>query len=100
MLLEEAAGSTTPVKSTESHFKVFPEFVGASYAKRYELLLLRLLRERLYDGACLILATRRGGVKGELKEPSSELSFRNFATSLVAHATAFAKTHKRPMTAD
>jgi Restriction endonuclease XhoI len=30
MLLEEADGSTTPVKTSEAHFSVFPEFRGAA----------------------------------------------------------------------
>ena len=40
-----------PVGVNEPHFKVFPEFRGASYAKRYELLLRRLVLEKLFDGA-------------------------------------------------
>jgi hypothetical protein len=92
MLLEEAPGSMRPVKVTESHFKVFPEFQGASYAKRYEVLLLKLLRERLYDGACFLLSTRGSGIKGEFSEPSEELTFEKFASSLMGHAIAYAKT--------
>jgi len=92
MVLEEAPGSVRPVKVCESHFKVFPEFQGASYAKRYEVLLLKLLRERLYDGACFLLSTRDRGVKGEFSEPSEELTFKKFASSLMGHAIAFAKT--------
>lgn len=42
MLLEEALGSTHPVKAQEPHFRVFPEFRDASYAKRYEILLTKL----------------------------------------------------------
>ena len=38
MLLEEAPKSLSAVKVKEPHFNVFPEFSGASYAKRYELL--------------------------------------------------------------
>ena len=34
MLLEETLASTRPVKAQEPHFKVFPEFKSASYAKR------------------------------------------------------------------
>ena len=41
MLLEEAAGSTRPVKAQEPHFKVFDEFRSASYARRYEILLTK-----------------------------------------------------------
>jgi hypothetical protein len=92
MLLEDASGSARPVGVTESHFRVFDEFRGASYAQRYELLLLKLIRERLYDAGCLILSSREVGVKGKFKEPSPELSFQNFAGSLMAHAIAFVKT--------
>lgn len=92
MVLEESPGSMRPVKVSESHFKVFPEFQGASYAKRYEVLLLKLLRERLYDGACFLLSTHKGGLKGQFSEPSEELTFQKFASSLMAHAIAYAKT--------
>src|SRR5579875_2654973 len=49
MLLEHALGSVSPVRAQEPHFKVFPEFRSASYARRYEILLTKLVRERLYD---------------------------------------------------
>ena len=56
MLLEEAPGSLSPVRAREPHFKVFPEFKEASYAKRYEILLTKLVRERLYDSACFLMS--------------------------------------------
>ena len=37
----------------------FPEFRGASYRDRYAILVEKLLRERLYDGACLLLSRAR-----------------------------------------
>ncbi len=92
MLLEEAPESLRPVRVAESHFKVFEEFRNASYAQRYELLLTKFLRERLYDGACLLLTPRKGGARGQFTEPSDELSFRFFAGSLLAHVMAFVKT--------
>src|SRR5664279_5105243 len=49
MLLEDCEKSNTPVAVSEPHFRVFPEFRGASYTKRYELLLRKLVREKLYD---------------------------------------------------
>jgi len=94
MLLEETNRSTSPVKVLEPHFEVFEEFKEASYGKRYEVFCERLLRERMYDGACLILTDRDGGLKGQYKEPNDELAFIRFATSLSAHATAFAKSRK------
>ena len=94
MLLEEAKGSTRPVAVREPHFSVFEEFRGASYGRRYELLCQRLVRERLYDAATLILSDRVSGLKGGYKEPSEELSVRNFIRSLTATAIAYAKSRR------
>jgi hypothetical protein len=94
MLLEETAGSTTPVRVSQPHFPVFQEFRGASYAKRYEILLTKLVRERLYDAACLLMTDRRTGLRGGFREPSLELSFQNFAASLLGKAIAHVKATK------
>ena len=83
-----------PVRVTESHFKVFPEFQGASYAKRYEILLLKLLRERLAGTIASLpyaLNPPSKGARGEFSQPSAELTFQKFASSLMAHAMAYAK---------
>jgi hypothetical protein len=92
MLLEEAPGSLSPVRAREPHFKVFPEFKDASYAKRYEILLTKLVRERLYDSACFLMSNATDGLKGLYKEPAPELSFQNFVESLLAKAIAVAKS--------
>jgi Restriction endonuclease XhoI len=94
MLLEEASGSMRPVQSRESHFKVFPEFKDASYAKRYEILLTKLVRERLYDGACFLMSNATEGPNGGYREPAPELNFENFIGSLLAKAIAIAKTQE------
>lgn len=94
MLLEETPKSTSPVKVDEPHFEVFSQFKTTSYAKRYELFCERLMRERLYDGTCLILSDREGGLKGKFAEPNQEFSFATFAASLTAHAIAYAKMRK------
>lgn len=88
-ILEDCPKSQRPIKVAEPHFPVFPSFVGASYAKRYELLLTRLVRERLYDSCSLILTSRANAAKGNYTCPNEELGFLNFATSLTAHASAF-----------
>ena len=87
MLLEDSPGSQRSVRVKESHFKVFEEFRGASYARRYELLLLRLVREQLDDSACLVLSSKEEGRQGKYTEPLEELSFQRLVTTLVAHAT-------------
>lgn len=94
MLLEEAPGSLRPVRAREPHFNVFPEFKEASYAKRYEILLTKLVRERLYDAACLLMSNAAEGRKGVCSEPNAELGFQSFATSLIAKAIAVARSDK------
>jgi hypothetical protein len=91
MMLEDAPSSTRPVAVREQHFKVFKEFRVTSYADRYTILCKRLVLERLYDAACLIMSSRETGPSGDFREPSPQLSFKLFATSLVGHATAYAK---------
>ena len=91
MLLEEARGSTSAVRAASPHFDVFPEFREASYAKRYELFCLRLVRERLYDAACLLLSNAAQGKRGAFVEPSAEISSLTFAASLVGHVAGYVK---------
>jgi hypothetical protein len=94
MLLEDATGSTRPVSVSEPHFPVLNEFRDASYAKRYEILLTKMVRERLYDAASLILSPSDAGRNGAFSEPCMELTFANFAESLVARAIAYSRTQK------
>lgn len=94
MLLEKDEGSVRPVRVDEPLFKVFKEFRGSSYKTRYELFCERLVRERLYDSACFLMSSRQEGLKGIYEQPSAELSFENFAISLIGHASAFAKRLK------
>jgi len=94
MLVEDATGPTRPVSVAEPHFPVFGEFCDASYAKRYEILLTKMVRERLYDAASLILSPSDTGRNGAFSEPCAELTFANFAESLVARAIAYSRTQK------
>jgi len=94
MLLEEAPASLSPVRAREPHFKVFPEFKEASYARRYEILLTKLVRERLYDAACFLMSNAVEGPRGVYREPMAELGFQNFIASLLAKAIASRKAVK------
>ena len=87
MLLEEHKKSTRPVKLRQPHFPAFSEFTKASYQRRYELFCTRLVRERLYDAACLIVSPADRGADGEYKEPLEELAFSNFVLSLQGKLT-------------
>jgi hypothetical protein len=50
-MLEDCKASNRPVRIKEPHFKVFPEFVGASYIRRYELFCRKLVLERHYTAS-------------------------------------------------
>ncbi len=88
MLLEDCDRSRTPVKVAAPHFPVFPEYEGASYQKRYAILIEKLLRERLYDGTCFLLSTAASSTTGTYTQPHPELTFAKFITPLVAHVAA------------
>ena len=88
MLLEQTERSTAPVRCQQSHFPVFPEFLDASYSRRYQILLTRLVRERLYDSACFLLSPANKGTQDNYSEPAAELAFRPFAESLLSRVIA------------
>lgn len=95
-MLEETPVSLRPTQRLElSPFKVDEAFQTRSYARRYELVCERLLRERLYDAACFFTSNSEDGKQGRYNEPNSELSIEKFAISLYARATAFAKLSRR-----
>lgn len=91
-MLEEDEKSLRATKQIElTPYKVDKAFQRLSYAKRYELVCERLLRERLYDAACFFTSNAKSGAKGVYVLPNQELSIRNLAVSLHARAAAFAK---------
>jgi hypothetical protein len=91
MILEDCPKSSSPVKVEEPHFKVFEEWRGASYAKRYEIFCQKLVRERIYNSACFVTSTQAEGMRGKYHEPNAEIGFRKFAASLIGHATSLAQ---------
>ena len=88
-MLEDCEASNRPVGVQEPHFKVFPEFVGASYMKRYELFCRKLVLERHYSASAFITSTSQDGINGNFKTPAEDLSVERFAKVLVAHAATF-----------
>ena len=91
-MLEESEASLRPTRRVElAPYPVDEAFQGLSYARRYEEVCQRLVRERLYDAACFFTSNARDGLKGGYGEPSPELGIRNFAVSLGARASAFAR---------
>jgi hypothetical protein len=49
------------VRVEEPHFRAFPEFAGASYARRYQILCERLVARQLYGAAALVLSEPGSG---------------------------------------
>ena len=86
-LLQDCDRVKTPVRNKEPYFNVDPAFDGASYSKRYELLCRRLVLERVYSAACLIMATN--AKKTIITQPAEDLSFQRFVAALRGHVVTF-----------
>jgi hypothetical protein len=67
----------------KSEFPPDSVFQGTSYAKRYEILCQRMVRERNYNAASLILSPR--GSSGTYSEPDRDLGFERFVRALYGH---------------
>jgi hypothetical protein len=88
-MLEDCAASQRPVKVSEPHFRVFPEFVDASYMKRYECFCRKLVLERHYSSTAFLTSNRETGLQGGYRIPAEDISPVQFARSLVAHVASF-----------
>lgn len=88
MLVEDAPESRSPVRDRSPHFPVFPEFQGASYLKRYDILCQRLVQEQLYTTASVIASPRSAITTGEYIELSEMTGLKTFVTSLAGHVAA------------
>lgn len=92
-LLEDVPRVHLPVRPSEPSFPVDPVFKGASYSQRYEILCQRLVLERLYDAACLTLATPT--LLTRVSHPRPALDFTQFAAQLQERARAFVQIERR-----
>lgn len=92
-LLEDCPRVKTPVGNREPYFKVDPVFDRASYSKRYELLCRRLVLERVYSAACLVMATN--SPKTTITQPAEDLSFQRFVAALRGHVVAFLGSRRK-----
>lgn len=89
LLLEDCHESRRPVGVREPHFPVFPEFIEASYAKRYELFCRKLIRERQYNSACFITSDRKNAsLENNYGEPAKDLTPGQFLSGLLGHASS------------
>jgi Restriction endonuclease XhoI len=88
MLLEDAPASRAPVSDKSPHFPVFPEFRQASYSERYNILCKKLVQERLYTTASIILSERSAVDTGKYTELSDLTGLKTFVTSFAGHIAA------------
>ena len=88
ILLEDVVASRTPVSDASPNFPVFPEFRGASYAKRYNILCKKLMAENLYSSAAVILSPRSATKSGEYSEMSNVTGLKSFVSALAGHVAA------------
>jgi len=84
-MLESSPASTRPVRVREPHFKVFPEFMDSSYARRYELFCRKLVLERHYTSAAFLMSEPVTGEGGHFTTPAPDLSMERFAKALIGH---------------
>lgn len=85
MLVEDAPQSRSSVRDSSPHFPVFPEFKGASYLKRYDILCQRLVQEQLYTTASVITSPRNASQTGSMACMSDMTSLKTFVASLAGH---------------
>lgn len=95
MLVEDAPGSRSPIRESSAHFPVFPEFQGASYLERYDILCRRLVQERLYTTATVLAARRDTANTGGFTEVSEMTGIKSLVSSLAGHVAAEAARTKR-----
>ena len=88
IMVEDAPGSRSPVRDASPHFPVLPEFKGASYLKRYDLLCQRLIQEQLYTAAAILTSPRRAVTTGEYAELSDMTGLKAFVAALAGHCAA------------
>jgi hypothetical protein len=88
-MLEDCEASSRPVAVKEPHFKVFPEFSGASYAKRYELFCRKLVLERHYTASAFITSSSQEGLNGLFTTPAADLSVERFVKIFKNHIANF-----------
>ena len=90
MLLEDCEASRTPVRDSEPHFPVFPEFKNSSYSQRYDTLCRKLVQEGLYTSATFLSSPKTAVEDGSYSHLSELTSLKTFVTEFAAHIAAVA----------
>ncbi len=88
MMLEDCEKSRLPVRDSSPNFPLFPEFLGASYSERYNILCKKLVKEQLYSAAALLVSPRGGVKTGKYSDLSEMTSIRTFFAGFAARVAA------------
>lgn len=88
ILVEDADGSRKPIRNVSPHFPIFNEFRGATYADRYNILCRKLVQERLYSAASVLMSPRSAFEDGDYAELSELTGLRTFVTEFAGHIAA------------
>lgn len=88
MHVEDAPESRRSVVDRSPHFPLRPEFQGASYLKRYDLLCQKLVQEQLYTTASVITSTRAAVSSGKYTALSPMTDLKTFVTGFAGHIAA------------
>ena len=90
MLVEDAAGSRSPVRDSSPHFAVFPDFRDASYIARYHVLCKKLMQEQFYTAAACLASPRNAHKDGKYSAEGDITSPGNFVATFAGHIAAAA----------
>jgi len=88
MVVEDCDASRRSVSDRSPHFPVFPDFRGASYAERYNILCKKMVQEQLYTSSALLLSPRSAVNDGAYGHLSELTSLKTFITSFAGHIAA------------
>ena len=85
-VLEDSAKSRSPVTVREPHFPVLPEFVNASYSRRYETFCRKLVLEGCYTAAGFITTDpNAASSERNFSEPATDLTIASFVEEMLRH---------------
>ncbi len=89
-VLEDCEASSRPVKFSSPHFPAIKEFNNTCYAQMYEIFCRRLIQERWYDSAALLLTDRTQKEDGHYRTLSRMTDPRRFAGALAGKIVSLA----------
>jgi len=85
MLVEDAPRSRRPIQDRSLHFPIRPEFQGASYIERYNLLCKKLVQEQLYTTTAVLASPHTAIKTGAFMDVSDMTSLKTFGTNFAGH---------------